>query len=228
MFPIAERLAVVQAEASPLRVTGPTASTSSREPAITMPSKPEPASDPSPGSDLDPAPDPAPDPAARARALREQLAAYVAALHEACLAAATQAGHDPADLVLADGPFTVAVIAGRGLHLVATRDDLPPRRDHEQVPVGHLPPLEWAVRFIDATVVPGLGARPATVGEEPRPDAGPAPGGRPDAAHDVGPGDVGIEAVLYHLRLDASGALTTHHAMHAGTALAANLVRPSP
>ena len=183
---------------------------------------PIPEADPATGPDANPEADPeaaaeSGDPAARARALRQQLAAYVAALHEACVAATAEAGHEPSDLLLADAPFTVAIIAGRGLHVVATRDELPPLRDHEQVPVGHLPPLEWSVRFVDATVVPGLGARPAAVGGD-QPEHDPV---------DVAPRDIGIEHVLYHLRLDAAGELSTHHAMHAGTALAANLVRPA-
>lgn len=157
------------------------------------------------------------DPAAAARELRHRLAAYVAAMHEAAVSAANDAGGTARDLLLADEPFTVAIIAGRSLHLVATRDDLPTLRHHEQVLVGKLPPLTWSVRFFDATVIPGLGAQPTRSTEAGDPE--------PDGAPDVTPADIGIETVIYHLRLDPTGELSTHHAMHAGTSLAHSLRR---
>jgi hypothetical protein len=133
--------------------------------------------------------------------LRVALADYVHALHQSWWEAIRTAGADPAALPLGTGPFTVAVVAAQELHLLATRDPLPPRAAHEQPIEGRLGELVWEVRFLDATVVPSL--------------AGPAPG---DGAEVTGL--LGIDTTLYHLRVTVDGALSAHQAMHAGTGLA--------
>lgn len=133
--------------------------------------------------------------------LRSALADYVHALHQSWWEAVRGAGADPATLPLGTGAFTVAVVAARELHLVATRQPLPARAAHEQPIEGRLGELAWEVRFLDATVVPEL--------------AGPAPDDGDDIT-DV----LGVDTTLYHLRVSVDGALSPHQAMHAGTGLA--------
>jgi hypothetical protein len=133
--------------------------------------------------------------------LRGALADYVHALHQSWWEAVRAAGVDPTTLPLGTGSFTVAVVAAQELHLLATRDALPPRAAHEQPIEGRLGELEWEVRFLDATVVPELA------------DADPGDG--PDVT-----GLLGIDTTLYHLRVTVDGALSPHQAMHAGTGLA--------
>lgn len=140
-----------------------------------------------------------PDPAA----LREGLAAYVAALHEGYLdTVRRQAPEQEATLPLADGEFAVAFVAAGGLHLLATREPLPARAAHEQPLWGELGPLRWEVRFLDASVVPGLAGLSA----------------EPDREQLLAV--LGIRGALYHLMLGGGSALSGHHARHAGTGLA--------
>ena len=134
--------------------------------------------------------------------LRGALADYIHALHQSWWEAVRTAGVDPATLPLGTGPFTVAVVAAKELHLVATRGTLPPRAAHEQPIEGRLGELAWEVRFLDATVVPAL--------------AGPVPADGGEKVTDL----LGIDATLYHLRVSVAGALSPHQAMHAGTGLA--------
>ena len=108
---------------------------------------------------------------------------------------------EPRDLPLGDGPFTVVVAAARELHVLATRDALPPVGAREVVVDGALPGLTWSVRFLDPSVLPELA-------EATRPDG-------PDV-RDV----LGIDHVLYHLTVAVDGALTGHQAVHAGAGLA--------
>jgi hypothetical protein len=155
-----------------------------------------PPSDPR-GPPSDPPPLPSDPPPARGGGLREALARYVTALHEAYLAAA---GEHAGELPLAAGRFTVAVVAADRLHLLATRDALPPQRPHERPTESEAPPLRWQVRFLDASVVPALA--------------------RGDAARVDVPHELGVTTVLYHLLVEVDATLDDHHAMHAGTGLA--------
>lgn len=139
--------------------------------------------------------------------LRAALADYVHAVHRSWLDVVRGAGGDPADLPLGGQPFGVAVAAARELHVVATRETLPPVAPHEQVVDGHLDGLRWQVRFLDPSVVPALA-------EAARP-GGPS-------VRDV----LGLDTVLYHLTVSIDGSLTGHHAVHAGGGLArAHLAR---
>lgn len=137
----------------------------------------------------------------QARDLRSALAAYVEAVHRSWLDTVRAVGADPATLPLGTGPFVVVVAAARELHVLATRDPLPPVAPHEQIVDAHLEGLDWQVRFLDPTVVPALT-------EAARPD-GPA-------AREV----LALDTVLYHLTVSIDGSLTGHQAVHAGSGLA--------
>lgn len=139
---------------------------------------------------------PPPD-APRGGGLREALAGYVAALHRSYLAAA---GEHAGTLPLATATFTVAVVAADRLHLLATRDPLPAPRPHERPVDDAAPPLRWQVRFLDASVLPGLA--------------------RGDAARLDVPAELSVTSTLYHLLVEVDATLDDHHAMHAGTGLA--------
>jgi hypothetical protein len=133
--------------------------------------------------------------------LRRALADYVHALHGAYLDTLRARAAAPDVLPLGIAPFTVAVVAATGLHLVATRDDLPTPRAHEEPVTASLPPLEWTVRFLDVSVVPELAAVTT------------------DAAADLLT-VLGVTAPLYHLVVSLDGALSPHQAVHAGAGLA--------
>ena len=137
--------------------------------------------------------------------LRRGFAAYVAALHEAYLDAVGGSDTEAvADLPLAGEPFTVAIVGGPGMHIVATRDQLPAVLGHEQLLRGELGPLRWTVRFLDPTVLAAL--------------ADPVPDEVEASTHvcEV----LGVTTPLYHLVLGPDSALSPHHAMHAGSGLA--------
>jgi hypothetical protein len=138
---------------------------------------------------------------ARAEGLRRSLVEYLTAVHAAYVAAASQYGADPGSLPLAGAPFSVAVVAADQLHLLATRDELPPLRTHERPVAVDDPPLRWQVRFLDVSVLPEL--------------ASTEPVERADVLRLLG-----VSASLYHLVVDLAGSLDGHQAMHAGAGLA--------
>jgi hypothetical protein len=142
-----------------------------------------------------------PGPRARAEGLRRSLVEYVRAVHEAYVAAARGYDADPGTLPLAGAPFTVAVVAADQLHLLATRDELPARRPHEQPVTDEAQPLRWEVRFLDVSVLPELASAEAVTSA--------------DVLRILG-----VSASLYHLVVDLAGSLDGHQAMHAGTGLA--------
>lgn len=144
------------------------------------------------------------DPREGPRQLREALAAYVRTLHRAWLDRVKDAGAEAGDLPLGAGPFTVTVVAARQLHLLATRDELPPVADHEQIVTDELDGLSWQVRFLDPTVVPELADLDADT----------------DAA-----ALLGVGTTLYRLDVSLDGALSPHQATHAGHGLASSHLR---
>lgn len=144
------------------------------------------------------------DPREGPRRLREALAAYVHALHRGWLERVRAAGADLDGLPLTGEPFTVAVVAARRLHLVATRDALPGLAGHEAPVEDALDGMTWRVRFLDPTVVPAL--------------ADPSAAADPVAA-------LGITTTLYRLEVGDDGALSPHQATHAGHGLAAAHLR---
>lgn len=151
-------------------------------------------------------PDPAgrEDPREGPRQLRAALADYIRALHRGWLERVQDAGAEVGDLPLGADPFTVAVVAARGLHLLATRDELPPVADHEQVVTDELDGLSWEVRFLDPTVVPEL----ADLDDDA------------DVAMLLG-----VSTTLYRLDVALDGALSPHQATHAGHGLASSHLR---
>lgn len=138
--------------------------------------------------------------------MREAVAQYVQEVHRAYLA---QALTFPAAVrgrmpLLAPGPLTVAAVAARNLHVLATRDSLGPTRGQEVELFGTLEGLSWSVRFFDSVVLPEL----ALIDES----AGPAFG---EVRHALG-----IGTVVYHFVASPGAGLSAHNAAHVGTGLA--------
>jgi hypothetical protein len=138
--------------------------------------------------------------------MREAVAQYVLQVHRAYLA---QALTFPAAVrgrmpLLAPGPLTVAAVAARNLHVLATRDSLGPVHGQEVELHGSIEGLTWSVRFFDSVVLPGL----ALIDES----AGPAFG---EVRHALG-----IGTVVYHFVASPGAGLSAHHAAHVGTGLA--------
>jgi hypothetical protein len=140
-----------------------------------------------------------PGPMERAEALRGALVDYVRAVHTAYLEVAEGRSAEPGALPLGGAPFSVAVAAADQLHLLATRDRLPPLRAHEEPIADAVGPLRWEVRFLDVSVLPEL--------------AGAADGS--DVRRILG-----VSTSLYHLVVNLAGSLDGHQAVHAGTGLA--------
>jgi hypothetical protein len=138
--------------------------------------------------------------------MRAAVARYVEEIHRAYVA---QAVTFPAAVrgrlpLLAAGPLTVAAVAARHLHLLATRDPLGPVRGQEVEISGSVEGLQWTVRFFDSVVLPEL----ALIDES----AGPAFG---EVRHALGVG-----TVVYHFAAAPGAGLTAHQAAHVGTGLA--------
>lgn len=139
-------------------------------------------------------------------AMRQAMADYVRALHQAYLdAVATLPPAERARLPLVSaGRITVAAAGVRMLHVIGTVEALPAPRGPEVEMVDSLDDLAWTLRFFDPVVVPALGLIDETAG--------------PD--HDEVRRALGIRTVAYHLAVPPGGTLTPHHALHAGTGLA--------
>jgi len=138
--------------------------------------------------------------------MREAVARYVAEIHRAYTAQAVMfppavRGRLP---LLADGPLTVAAVAARNLHVLATREPLGPVREPEVELPGEVDGLRWALRFYDPVVLPALGL----IDES----AGPA--------FDEVRAALGIGTVVYHLVAEPGAGLSAHQAAHVGTGLA--------
>jgi hypothetical protein len=141
--------------------------------------------------------------------MRNAVAGYVAGIHDSYLAqAATFApGIQGAMPLLAAGPFTVAAVAVRQLHLVATSESLGPLRGQEVEvagEAGEAGELRWTVRFFDPVVLPALGL----IDES----AGPA---LAEVRRTLG-----VSTVLYHLTAAPGSTFNRHNASHVGTGLA--------
>ncbi|MEI8056420.1 MAG: hypothetical protein WCI29_03380 [Actinomycetes bacterium] len=139
-------------------------------------------------------------------AMRSALADYVTAVHAAYLdAAALLAPAERARLALLDpAPLTVVAVGTKYLHVVATREALPPPQGPEIEITGDLGALTWTLRFVDPVVLPALGLL--------HEDAAPL--------NDDVRRLLGVRTHLYHLAVAPGGGLTPHHAQHAGTGLA--------
>jgi hypothetical protein len=138
--------------------------------------------------------------------MRRAVAGYVQEMHrayvdQARMFAPAVRGRMP---LLAGEPLTVAAVATRNLHLLATREPLGPVHGQEVVVSASLEGLDWELRFYDSVVLPSL----ALLDEAD----GPAFG---EVRHALG-----IGTVAYHVVASPGSGLSGHHAAHVGTGLA--------
>jgi hypothetical protein len=148
----------------------------------------------------------APAPPAGPERMRQAMADFVAAVHEAYLAQARLlAPAAQARLPLLQAPrLTVAAAAARNLHVIGTSESFPAPVGQEVEVTGEADGLTWELRFFDPVVLPVLGL----VAE--------ADGPAPEEVRRV----LGVGTYLYHLVVEPGSQLTPHHATHAGTGLA--------
>src|SRR5262245_39870495 len=153
----------------------------------------------------DPLPPPVPS-AGRPEQMRQAMADFVAAVHEAYLAQARLL--PPAERarlpLLRATRLSVAAAGARNLHVVATEERFPAPVGQEAELTGEAEGLTWGLRFFDPVVLPALGL----VAES----TGPAP----EEVRRL----LGVRTYLYHLVVEPGSQLTPHHATHAGTGLA--------
>ncbi len=138
--------------------------------------------------------------------MRDAVAGYVQELHRAYLDQARTfppavRGRMP---LLAGGRLTVAAVATRNLHLLATTEALGPVQEPEIALEASLGPLHWQLRFFDPVIIASL----ALMDEAD----GPA---FADVRHALGVG-----TVAYHVVAQPGSGLSGHHAAHVGTGLA--------
>jgi hypothetical protein len=140
------------------------------------------------------------------RQMREAMADFVAAVHEAYLAQARLLPPaEQARLPLLQAPrLTVAAAGARNLHVIGTAERFPAPVGQEVEVAGEADGLAWELRFFDPVVLPVLGL----VAE--------ADGPAPEEVRRV----LGVGTYLYHLVVEPGSQLTPHHATHAGTGLA--------
>ncbi len=138
--------------------------------------------------------------------MRQAMADFVAAVHEAYLAQARLLPPAAqARLPLLQAPrLTVAAAGARNLHVIGTAESFPAPVGQEVELTGEADGLAWELRFFDPVVLPVLGL----VAE--------ADGPAPDEVRRV----LGVGTYLYHLVVEPGSQLTPHHATHAGTGLA--------
>jgi hypothetical protein len=138
--------------------------------------------------------------------MRQAMADFVAAVHEAYLAQARLLPPAAqARLPLLQAPrLTVAAAGARNLHVIGTTESFPAPVGQEVELTGEADGLAWELRFFDPVVLPVLGL----VAE--------ADGPAPEEVRRV----LGVGTYLYHLVVEPGSQLTPHHATHAGTGLA--------
>lgn len=137
--------------------------------------------------------------------MRTAMADYVRTAHEAY--AQTASVLPPAvrgSLPLFQDHFTVVAAGVGNLHVIATREMLPPPTGLEVAVEDELPSMRWTLRFFDPVVAPELGLIDEDGGE---------------AGAEVRR-VLGISTHLYHLVVQPGAALGPHHAGHTGTGLA--------
>jgi len=138
--------------------------------------------------------------------MRRAVAGYVQEVHRAYVAQALTfppavQGRMP---LLAGGPLTVAAVAARNLHVLATREGLGPPTGQQVALDGEVEGLAWQLRFFDPVVTPSLGLLHEA--------DGPA---FAEVRHALG-----IGSVVYHVVAQPGSGLSGHHAAHVGTGLA--------
>ncbi|HWD42270.1 MAG TPA: hypothetical protein VHM23_00860 [Actinomycetota bacterium] len=140
------------------------------------------------------------------QSMRQAMADFVAAVHQAYLAQARLLPPaEQARLPLLQAPrLTVAAAGARNLHVIGTAERFPAPVGQEVEVAGEADGLAWELRFFDPVVLPVLGL----VAEADGPD--------PEEVRRV----LGLGTCLYHLVVEPGSQLTPHHATHAGTGLA--------
>ena len=138
--------------------------------------------------------------------MRRAVAGYVQEIHRSYLAQA--ATFPPAVQgqmsLLASPRLTVAAVAARNLHLLATTESLGPLHGPEVSVVDAVEQMSWELRFFDPVVIPALGLLDES--------AGPA---FTEVRHALG-----IGTVVYHFVAEPGAGLSAHQASHVGTGLA--------
>jgi hypothetical protein len=138
--------------------------------------------------------------------MRQAVAGYVQEIHRAYAdqAATFPPGVRGAMPLMTAERFTVAAVAARNLHILATLEDLGPLSGPEVAHDSELGGLSWQLRFFDPVVLPEL----ALLDEQDRP-----------AFEDVKRA-LGIGTVIYHFVAEPGAGLSAHQATHVGTGLA--------
>lgn len=139
-------------------------------------------------------------------AMREAVAGYVQEVHRAYVdqAATFSPGVRGRMPLMTAGSITVAAVAARNLHLLATAEDLGPLRGQEVALESEYGGLSWGLRFYDPVVLPDLGL----LTEEDGP------------AFEEVKRALGVGTVLYHVVAQPGAGLSGHQASHVGTGLA--------
>ncbi|MGH3436167.1 MAG: hypothetical protein ACRDRN_06830 [Sciscionella sp.] len=138
--------------------------------------------------------------------MRTAVAGYVQEIHRAYT---DQANTFPPAVrgrmtLMSGRPFTVAAVAVRNLHVLATEEPLGPVRGPEVAVEAELAGVRWQLRFYDQVIVPEL----ALLDEQGDPAFA-------EVRHALGVG-----TVIYHLVAQPGSGLSGHNATHVGTGLA--------
>ncbi len=139
-------------------------------------------------------------------AMRAAVAGYVQEIHRAYVdqAATFSPGVQGRMPLMTAGRITVAAVAARNLHLLATTEALGPPRGQEVALAADYGGVAWELRFYDPVVLPDLGLleeREAPAFEEVK-------------------RALGVGTVLYHVVAQPGAGLSGHQATHVGTGLA--------
>src|SRR4051812_23291584 len=145
-------------------------------------------------------------PPAGPEAMRAAVAGYVQEIHRAYVdqAATFSPGVRGRMPLLSAGRVTVAAVAARNLHLLATTEQLGPLTGPEVALDADYGGLAWSLRFYDPVVLPDLGL----LQEQDQP------------AFDEVKRALGVGTVIYHVVAQPGAGLSGHHATHVGTGLA--------
>jgi hypothetical protein len=138
--------------------------------------------------------------------MRTAVAGYVQEIHRAYV---DQARLFPPGIrgrmpLMTEQRFTVAAVAARNLHILATQESLGPMSGPEVAVEASVGGVSWQLRFFDSVVIPDL----ALVDETAAPAFA-------EVRHALGVG-----TVLYHLVAEVGAGLAGHQATHVGTGLA--------
>jgi hypothetical protein len=138
--------------------------------------------------------------------MRAAVAGYVQEIHRAYVdqAATFSPGVQGRMPLMTAGRITVAAVAARNLHLLATAEELGPPRGQEVALTSEYGGIGWDLRFYDPVVLPDLGLL-----EE-----------RETPAFEEVKRALGVGTVLYHVVAQPGAGLSGHQATHVGTGLA--------